>query len=72
MSQEMPANEIFAERVKALGQYRDHLREMRDFAETLPEPERQGLHERIAKIADILTWEIEELRKWNYETARKH
>ncbi|GAB5449927.1 MAG: hypothetical protein Hals2KO_02550 [Halioglobus sp.] len=61
-----------AARLKTIGEYRDYLKLAHRASLTLPEDQAQELHAKLGRVAEILAWEIEELRKFNLEHAVKH
>ena len=65
-------DQVLAARLKQIGEHRDFLHKLKDFCETLPETQQAELALKIGRIADVLAWELDQLRAWNIERQVKH
>jgi hypothetical protein len=63
---------LLVKRLEKIGAYRDYLNLLNDFAVTLPEHQKNELMLKVGKIADVLAWEIEQLREWHRNNTLIH
>jgi hypothetical protein len=65
-------DEELSKRITQLGLYLDYVKMLNQVAVTMPEQQKVELSEKIARIAEVLHWETEQLIDLNREFSVKH